>query len=760
VLDEDIKEKGSQIKVLEEERKQLSDGTDNDDAQEAERVERERAAHWAERFSVLQSQYASLARELRQVGQSLPICIDAMLNRKQSYDIYQEVTNHLQHVENARRASVSGTFAPIGPLNLDLSRRGPGSRRGTRQRASLNSNMSSPTGSFPPMDTSYPGPATYTSGPNVSPTFGFAPISLPFMAPPEGVITSSDDLEQLTGGAPMSPRADALLPSFLRPSGDDEDEEEEDEPNPNNPGSAPATQFIGPASLPLDHVAAKSPSPGSSESRAASFLTSPHDSLSHLPDASDRRSIHSSKFSLPDPGPPDGSPRETKKFSNLFSFNRQRGKTESDEPPMLGALKSGQSQSFPRKLEDGLDPLARNRRRLSYTGNWAGRMEGLFPRSTTASETSDSASARLPPRNRAFNLFSSGRLNAVNFANFGKSAGQGGFDPFSPQSNSLEPSLFGSIRGGTSSPRPSSTYSFDNMPHPSEDPSFHHGWGDKPRIGASPLVPNWGDVSRNWPSRSQSRRPSIQAGSTSNLSFGATHADTEPDFPDLPHESLAPKQPPIGTRPASSHRPVTPKLNPAAPSYEPKTPAPVFKSLFGKKSEKSKDKDKSKGKENESSKDRESDLAAEDASPPDSRDSRMSKDSRSILTTASVEDSHESLERTSSTTPSEGVPAKESFIQMITRKSSSGKFNSWKDRGSGLFSRKGDPSVPGEIEEDVPSEVQLGRSVDSVSTTPSGDRDRPSRGWNFMKKAKRHDMTASESSERASETGDEIDEDN
>jgi hypothetical protein len=97
--------------------------------------------------------------------------------------------------------------------------------------------------------------------------------------------------------------------------------------------------------------------------------------------------------------------------------------------------------------------------------------------------------------------------------------------------------------------------------------------------------------------------------------------------------------------------------------------------------------------------------------------------------------------------------SKESFIRKITRKGSSSKFSSWKDR-SGLFSKKGESSQ-GDIEEDAASEAQLGKSIDSTaSSVPSADRSTRSSLGFFSRKSRKSDK-ASETSERASEAGDE-----
>jgi hypothetical protein len=257
-------------------------------------------------------------------------------------------------------------------------------------------------------------------------------------------------------------------------------------------------------------------------------------------------------------------------------------------------------------------------------------------------------------------------------------------------------------------------------------------------------------VSQTW-SRSQSRRPSVQYGSTSNLSLGGR---IDEDFLEPSRETQRPLQAPIGTRPTSSQRPLTPKLNPAAPSFTTQ--------FFTRRADKNKEKAKLKAGEKGTT----PEPGPEDASPPDPRKSR---DTQSLATNGSTAESRESLERTASGQSggalAETTPSKENFIQkLITRKSSSGKFGSYK----GPFSfKKGEPSTPGELEEDgTSSDQQGGKNVESTSTTPMADREERSKGsksslsWSFMgrkRKGPKEDLAASEvseSSERASEAGD------
>ena len=383
-----------------------------------------------------------------------------------------------------------------------------------------------------------------------------------------------------------------------------------------------------------------------------------------------------------------------------------------------------------------MDPIGSRRRRLSHTGNWANPIS-LLPKSSTNSVTADSSSDQPPSRRAAFsNIFSSNRFGFGGGSGPGKSNESSdsntGYNQFSPTHDPIDPSsILGTVRRGSLSPRPSSTFSFENqLPHPSTD-NRHFGWPSADKGHRSPLGFDWASPS-TW-SRGLSRRPSSsQYGSSGHLPLSLTG---EPDFlQDSFERQNRPLQAPIGTRPSSSHRPATPKLNPAAPSF----------TVFGKRSDK--DKEKETGKDRDL--DGLLDLHMDEGSPSESR---LSRDSQSL--SIFTGDSYESLERLPSNNSLDNSSAKESFIRKLTRKGSSSKFSSWKDR-SGLFSKKGDSSQ-GDIDEDRNSEAQLGKSVDStISSTPSADRSTRSLSF-FSRKSKKSDKAASETSERISETGDE-----
>lgn len=593
------------------------------------------------------------------------------------------------------------------------------------------------------------GSSAFNSIPIISPTFSSTST---FFNMKNGMAVPSNmeyggipqaDADILTGGAPMSPTANALLPSNLF--------RDEDVPGPllgtnrgNGTSCGDALSSLSPSGG--DNESHGPYSPASSRSRSPSIFSSPRDSPQNVHSYqagadplldSDRHSLNSTGATFA-PVAVETNPMAARRLASLFNFNRQRGKSTNDPPP-LGTLKQGQSQSFPRNLEQGaLDPVGTRPRRGSY-GTWANPMANFLTRS--AAMSGDPAASNGPLTSR----LGVGRRSRLNM--FGSK-----YDP-------LEPSAF---LERPSSPRPSSTYSFENaLPRPSTD-SQPFGWPvlDSMPHRSSPLGTDWSGTRGPW-SRSQSRRQSVQHGSSSNLSLGSTPLDPE-DYQSTPGKQVSPPAP-IGTRPQSSQRPATPKLNPAAPT---------FKTLFSRgdarkatRGEKSSDKaaEKLKDKEAEEGKSMEFDPLLEESSPTDPR---LSRDAHSIATATSVAESHDSLDRSTSGTPSEVMTPlgpKETLMQRITRKSSSSKFGvPWgKDRGS-LFSKKmGEPSTPGEIDEDASSEGQLGKSLDSVSSTPQQEKaNRASISWSsIMRKSKKGDKAANEAGERSSEATEATDED-
>lgn len=715
MLEEDNKEKALQIKALEEERKQLNVEDETDETREVERLDRERDLRWRARFDGLQQTYARLWNDLQLANQQV------IYTREQITQL------------EARRVN-SIAFAPTTALDLDALRRGMRPVRRPRHTNSHGSSISSPRGPFAGPEP-FPSGFQYTSATNASPTTAipsyFNPQNGMTLAMPVDIPSAHVEEAETANSMPMSPRADSLLPAdLLGDESADELPETDDPSRQKGLSEAGTTPFptIGSPMLP-DARRTETPSAHSSSSKSfSSPLQTSAPAVESEQKSSD--SEHASDQKVEEPTGEDEAAQQPNKpkymsMSSMFGLNRQRGKTLVDQAPLLGSLKPTQSRSFPRNVDE-FDPSTQPRRRLSYGGNWA--FPGTLLRGNGNPEEREEEPSRFSSTRRAF-------------LGFGKSGGAPAtYDPFAARSGSFDPGL----RAETSSPRPSSTYSFDKLPRPSMESQFRAWNTDKPPIRNSPLAPDWGSLHSF--SRSHSRRPSFVFGSTSNLSLPADEEVIEPD-----KKPSRPLQAPIGTRPASSQQASTPKLNPAAPS---------FTMLFGKRGEKTKDKSKPK-----ESKEKVGELEA--TSPPESRKSR---DASSITNTISTFES-EPLDRTASGTSAhlslENTPVKPTFISKLTRKASSNKFGSWKDKG-GLFSRKEAAPPNGENEEEQGSSEHLGKSLESTSTTPSGEDKKSSRSslsnWNFMRKSKKgkEDLTASEiseSSERASETGEERDDD-
>lgn len=712
-LEEENKEKAALLKDLQEERKRNSVDEETDESREADRKDQERDNLFRHTLADLSTQYNQVWSELHKMQQ------EHVLARQR-----------LAMFDTARRAPAV-SFAPMVPMDAD--RRMDRFSRRARHTSSQGSNVSSPTLAYAPEPFSSVNQAVTTSSPITgrNPMFNERNGALiNIEIPPRRIEEEVDDSLM---EAPMSPRGEALLPTDLLDNDSaDELPDDDEDPLPTLPIAAheaePFPTFKPPSMHAHEESANASTSPGSASSPRS--FASPREEFFGEGLDQDRKSIRSFHPPIPEensePAPMPAHKRLTS-MSNLFSFNRQRGKTSSDQPPALGSLKN-ESHSFPRKVNE-FDSSMQPRRRLSYGGTWA------FPGTNFGAREGDDIDAKPSLTRRAFPSLLPG-----------KSSASRNYDPFAPaRTNSLDPHG----RGGSSSPRPGSTYSFDVVPRPSIDWKFEPGVEYRPGARNSPLVPDWASNI----SRSHSRRPSLGFGSNTNLSL---RPDDDGEYIE-PRRDARPLQAPIGTRPTSSQRPQTPKLNPNAATFT------MFN--FGKNKDKTKEK-ASKLKED----------GTLSNSPPDSR---KSKDTYSIAPTTSTMESRESLERTTSglsaVSPSlESTPAsKPTFMSKITRKASSNKFDSWKTKSTSIFSsRTKEATTPtGDITEDsdfnnTGSTEHLGKSVESNNSTPGATPDPDKKGsrsslgsWNFMRKKPKNsfgvtlkeDLTASEISEGGAE---------
>ncbi|KAL1612634.1 hypothetical protein SLS60_000863 [Paraconiothyrium brasiliense] len=736
-LEDVIREKGIQIKTLEEERKLLEDGEDVSDAQDGAETEAE-DRRWMELYSSLQQRYA-----------------EAWQQFNEAEHINKEASARLAYLQQ-RRMSQPQVMSVTAPEFVPARRNSGVRSRPLSMREPLTSaNLG---GFIPSTAAPFNSGIASTSPSYKNPTPYFNPVNGMALPPPSAHTSSFSqaDIESLTGGAPMSPTAGALLPSGLFGDGmTDDGMTDEEDPGPPLPSLDPSPNLrhvlpgLG-APGTLEQVQSPS-SPVSVQSRSP--FASPRESVGQLgfyPSNenaldSDRRSIRSTSSSFKNP--------PTTRFGSLFGLHRQRGKTLDQGPP-LGSLKSSQSQSLPRQEHEDLDPIGTRRRRGSHSG---GAWYNAFIPSKAQPEEFSSSPKHVATRKRAFNMF-----------------GTKG-DPWLT-------STLGSDR--PSSPRQGSTKSGEAnvLPRPSTESQTRFGWNvDAFNARSSPLGVDWSINNTNsssW-SRMPSRRPSIQHGSTvSLLNDGLLHDD----IPDFPSTTRSPTQAPIGTRPQSSASHMAPLVPPTPPKML-NPDAPTFTFGFGdkdikakkaaEKAEKAAEKEAKRAEKKAAKVDKSSRkqstipevAVSEQSSSPVA--ARFSRDNYSLSTADYSETSpRESLDQSGSLTTSELQPpaslGKESFMQKLSRKSSSSQFLQFGKGQRSLFSKKSSEAVtPDETDEDGGG--LSARTTDSPGASPSigTPKDKSSAlSWSSIKRiGKRGDKTPSLHESVASETtGDEDDE--
>ncbi len=707
-LEEDIRDEGVQIKAFENRRDEMHIEADggNDGQREQLKTSKEKDEVWEHRYQNMQADLVQWRQEL------------------QSVSVEEHRAKDVLNWWLEKRAKSSEQFMPTSTLDFpSLSR--------NRSRRSRHSNSRTSTVS----STNFQGrPASLSDDSVMIPPF---PSATPFfnmgngaaISPGSGQLKpSNEDIDLLNGGALISPAANELLPSYLF-----RDEETANQQflatRRNSSGTSGNDGFFRHGVSTSDASIRGPNTPASSSSRGGSMLPSPQDSMHNLHgyhsrsvifDDNDRRSTRSIPNSLRTSVGTESHPLGPNRFVNLFSssFGRQRGKSSGQEPPPLGTLKQGQSQSFE------IDDIGGRRRRGSH-GYWTNSIGGLLTRNTTG------------PGGTV--MTSSGRKSRLNM--------------FGSKADNLESMTF---TEPSSSSRPSSTYSHDGLlVRPSSD--AQHAIWPAPEVlptQNNPIGTNWAPPSTVPWSHLASRRSSIEHGPPRNLALRASSLDPD-EFVSTLRKQKA-DQAPIGTRPQSSPWSATPKLNPAAPS---------FKTLFSRSDGKKTAKQEKSDKASDRTKDKElekvdmDDSESYNESPPHSRRSR---DAQSITTATSAGESYDSADRSTSGTPSDAYnqsgpkEAKESLMRKITRKGSSGKFNvpwSKEKTAGGLFSKRvGEPSTPGEVDEDTSIESLHGKIVESPGSTPQHEKaGRSSLSWpNIRRKSRRGDFV-----DRTSETGDE-----
>ncbi|KAL8972219.1 MAG: hypothetical protein Q9197_002884 [Variospora fuerteventurae] len=723
-LEDEIRVTGVQIKSMEKDREH-SDGNEEDGQVDLHDGTSSNFA-WEMRAQAIQTQLAALWHTLQQVETE-----------------NQQAQERLGYW-NTRRSRDPSHFAALPALDYPLMSRPTRNRRLRHVGNRINA-------THPPFGTYQMGPLNMqfnltNASPQYSSVSPFFNISNGMAVPEvagspllEQFSRPINDSEVLTGGGAMSPAANDLLPSNLFRDDDMivlESSKVPREDSLHGGGSGFAEAYTDTL---VESSNTERRTPGSTDSRRGSLLSSPQGSIRNFHSGqssvdayvdNDRLSTHSNGASFLKKTAAESNPLITSRLAQFFpALNRQRGKSSPRESPALGTLKQGQSQSFPRNMDQApVNTLETRHRRGSY-GNWSMPMAGLLNRSGSANEV---------------NM----KDNPV--ANAHETSGPGHrLNMFVSRVDAEGPSAFRE----RSSSRPSSIYSFEQIHgRPSSDSQRLSGWpiADTTPSRSSPLNANWSMSGGPW-SRIPSRRPSIQHGSTSNLSIGSTPLES-----DAYDHALAPtrsEQQPIGTRPRSSQRFATPKLNPAAPN---------FKTIFGRsEARKAAKAEKASGKAAEKERVKEAEKFTGDELTGDGDElspsqPRLSRDTGSTTTAGSTAESHDSLEHSTSGTTSEAAASsgpRESFMQKITRKSSSSKFNvPWGKERGGLFSKKGEePSTPGELDEDVSKDNIVKNGGENTVSTPQHERgSRNSLSWpNMRRKSRKGGLNVEKGAETA-----------
>ncbi|KAK4164132.1 hypothetical protein QBC43DRAFT_318147 [Cladorrhinum sp. PSN259] len=705
-LEQELKERREQVKELEEARKKLPGGDDD--------------SEWREKD-------AEIKREWHRRNRELSENLAFETKRSRGLDEQIRILNmQLQHIPQPNYGMYNQGNHP--GLEFDNPTITQLKRRSHTNNSLSNISLSSPLPAYSQIDPAISAPTGFSSS-RVNAPPGFAPG--PFMDLSADMMGHFDDSGFRGHSAPLSPSATALLPANIL---DDFDDDEDDDPSPiSRYDPSPISRydpepFLSPPRASPDNAPQ---SPASSGGKSLSVLSSPRGSSSNLPfppfqnDVADRLSLHATG-TLP-------SPTAAEPGHKVGFFPWQRSRTAKDmdaQPPLLGSLKQGQSQSFPRQTDDP-DGLV-NKRRISLSGTW-----NVFNRNSVGPEITE---GQVPNMfTRTLNPFSSSRRPA------------GGLlherDP--------------------SSPRPASIASSE-FPRPSTDSNSI--WGPSPLDNAA-----LGKSNRLWSpdapwSRNPSRRPSLH-GSPSALKTTLASADDEildeETMPNVDQVGV------IGSRPPTQSAKALARLNPNAPAF--------IGSFFKSKPEKEKEKEekekakaeakaekaekKEKAKKDSKDKQKNKDNEGMAASTPDTphapqfemdspTDSRKSRDNASVHTLHSLSESRDSLslDMSFSNTPSEPTSAglsnsfkDDNVVRKLFRKSSSSKFSlagrlGGKGESHGSLFKKGPSSTAsggtsdkggtsmerssiGDFEDLTDEALNtvnfLGRSYDSITSSPA-----------------------------------------
>ena len=676
-LEEQIHDAGKQVRELEETRKDSSDSSESPRVTEGE-VSVDTTSNRQDRIVHMHEELQRKVTEVRQIrqwhSQLAARLSTAQAQQRSSQNTYdpnateftpssQAVSNYYREPE--RRVSLGGYNPPFPPSTAAEAR--------NPFPTSLHHNMDS--GGLRPNDALEEG------------WLRAAP--------------SQADIDRLTGGALASPSANALLPSDLL--GDEFEDrskrhtnrssrQNSDSMGSRSPSTAPPPGFeyhqaLRETSNPLPGLGALpglgsstaisqqgAQSPAAGDSRSPSLTSSPHDSAYPRPSDtvfdSDRRSIRSTSSS----SRAFGTARSSRLIGDVFG--RQRGKSYIEDGPLLGSLRSSESQSLPRHSDtDGTDSAANTNRRIS-----SGLFSSILPSRRTPGLTRLGSSSDDIGGNHVSGNDELNRMRARGF----------------PWSNV-------SLDAGS---RPNSVYSAENtFPHPLDDVQPPFGWNGQLRRSDTSTS---GRRRHNPWSMTTSRRGSSQI----EPSLSKIDREDEEVLP-LSNRNVSPAQAPIGTKPFLWKRKDDAKddrqnrhLNPNARDFM----GGVFSR--DKKSDKRKDKSPSRP-----------DTAGVPADDLGISGAPWARESSIHSARASTDDPRSASPRTSEsgppTTPDVTLNTRESLMKKLTRKSS---------QLPGLKGRKtAGPNTPQTNNEDVEEDAPFGllaRTSSSHASSPKVSQER------------------------------------
>lgn len=554
-LEEQIRDTGKFVKELEETRKDTSEPSDSPRVSEGEIEAANTSREHEDRMKKMQEE---LGRKYVEV--------------QHAHQLFLQLKSRLQNAVAQRRASQANTYDPNAAEFTPATHAFIGPQREVERRVSLGGYGSSFL------------PSTATESRNPFPTSLHtnlnqivAPVESENPPWPRG-LPSQADIDRLTGGAMASPSANALLPSDLlgdemedasrrhrkRRSGHESGSIGSRPPSTLPPPGTEYHQALRETSDPLPGLGAL-PGLGSTaavagpnqqsptnESRSPSLTSSPHESIYHRPSDgfidSDRRSVRSTSSS----GRVFGTGRPSRLLGDVFS--RQRGKSYTDEGPLLGSLAGSESSSFPRQFDEPGETATGNGQRRGANNLFSSMLGRRALGAHRVGGSNDDITQNQPA--------GSGRLGSRMF-------------PWSQ--SSLD-----------ASSRPNSVYSAENaLPRPLGDIQQPFGWNASSGLNRSNTTASARHHRMNPWSSGSSRRGSAAVDSSGLSEFDQIDEDALP----LSDRNESPAQAPIGTKPSKAAAKKEARELAAAKQLNPN--ARDFRSMFSRERRAERKRDKS-----------------------------------------------------------------------------------------------------------------------------------------------------------------------